>query len=277
MRNIFVEGIQGSGKSTLLNKINKAFPELKVIKEGDYSLVNLAWQTYMDKPDYQKLVDKYPDLKDEILKNTFIEDEKYIITYTKIRTSNWAFYQDAEKFEIYNKRKSFVEMKRIILKRYRNFFLGENESYLFECSFLQNIVEDLILFHCLSDDEIVSFYQELFSLVNDKFLLIYIASDDLESNFNVIRHERVDDNNNEAWFNSMMDYFNNSPYVKKNPTLSLLEHFSHRQLVELRIINEVINDKAIVVKSKNYDIEEIKRMINHKYNRNGKVDFTPFF
>lgn len=264
MRNIFVEGIQGSGKSTLLNKINKAFPELKVIKEGDYSLVNLAWQTYMDKPDYQKLVDKYPDLKDEILKNTFIEDEKYIITYTKIRTSNWAFYQDAEKFEIYNKRKSFVEMKRIILKRYRNFFLGENESYLFECSFLQNIVEDLILFHCLSDDEIVSFYQELFSLVNDKFLLIYIASDDLESNFNVIRHERVDDNNNEAWFNSMMDYFNNSPYVKKNPTLSLLEHFSHRQLVELRIINEVINDKAIVVKSKNYDIEEIKRMINHK-------------
>ena len=99
MRNIFVEGIQGSGKSTLLNKINKAYPELKDIKEGDYSLVDLAWQTYMDKPDYQKFVDKYPDLKDEILKNSFIEDEKYIITYTKIRTSNWAFYQDAEKFE----------------------------------------------------------------------------------------------------------------------------------------------------------------------------------
>lgn len=40
MRNILVEGIQGSGKSTLLNKINKAYSELKVIKEGDYSLVD---------------------------------------------------------------------------------------------------------------------------------------------------------------------------------------------------------------------------------------------
>ena len=264
MRNIFVEGIQGSGKSTLLSKINKGYPELKIIKEGDYSLVDLAWQTYMDKPDYQKLVDKYPDLKDEILKNTFIEDEKYIITYTKIRTSNWTFYQDAERFEIYNKRKSFDEMKNIILKRYRNFFLGENESYLFECSFLQNIVEDLILFHCLSDDEIVSFYRELYSLVNDKFLLIYIASDDLEANLNVIRHERVDDKENEAWYNSMMDYFTNSPYAKKNPTVSLLEHFSHRQLLELRIINEVIRDKSIVVKSKNYDIEEIRRVIDNE-------------
>ena len=30
-------------------------------------------------------------------------------------------------------------------------------GYLFECSFFQNIVEDLILFHQLEDDEIVEY------------------------------------------------------------------------------------------------------------------------
>ena len=34
-------------------------------------------------------------------------------------------------------------------------------GYLFEASFFQNIVEDMILFHLRSDEEILAFYQKL--------------------------------------------------------------------------------------------------------------------
>ncbi len=275
MRNIFVEGIQGSGKSTLVNKISKANPKLQVCREGDYSPIDLAWCAYMSKEEYEAVLEKYSLIKDDIVKNTVIEQEHYIVTYTRIITDISGFHKDLENYEVYNGRKSWNEFREIILTRFRNF---TEAGYLFECSFFQNIMEDLILFHMLSDDEIIEFYGELFELVNkEKFMLLYLMNDNLDESINVIKKERSDEEGNELWYDMMLGYLADSPYGRKHRLKcfdDLVNHFKHRQELELVIIREVIGENAVVLRAKDYDMEQVMLQINIIEIRDGERSYA---
>ena len=62
----------------------------------------------------------------------------------------------------------------------------------------------------------------------------------------------------------MLEYFVNSPYGQKygcSTEEDLIAHFMHRQQLELTIIREVLGEKAIILPSKGYDIEEIAKLI----------------
>ena len=263
MKNIFIEGIQGSGKSTLINNIVRLNPELHVCREGDYSPIDLAWCAFMSEQEYETILGKYNSIKDEIIKNTIREKEKYIITYTKIITEISGFYKDLENYEVYNGRKNLAELKEIILTRFENF---TDTGYVFECSFFQNITEDLILFQILSDGEIIEFYRDLFKCVDAKnFILFYLYSDKLEENIKTIQKERCDEEGNELWYQMMLEYLVNSPYGKKygcSTFEDLISHFKHRQELELNIIKEIICKNAVILQAKEYDVNQIRTLIS---------------
>lgn len=262
MKNIFVEGIQGSGKSTLVNNISKWNSKLHVCREGDYSPVDLAWCALMTEEEYEVILGKYNSIQDEIMKNTIKEQEKYIVTYTKIITDIPGFYEDLERYEVYNGRKTLTELTEIILTRFQNF---TDTGYLFECSLFQNITEDLILFHMLGDEEIIAFYRQLFQYIDRKnLLLFYLYSEALEENIRVIRKERCDEDGNEVWYRMVLEYFVNSPYGKKHgcsDSEDLINHFKHRQELELRIVKEVLGEQAVILMSKGYDEERIRQLV----------------
>ena len=68
-------------------------------------------------------------------------------------------------------------------------------------------MEDLILFHQLSDNEIMKFYTELYDTIDKKqFLLLYLYSDSLEENIRIIKKERSDDLGNELWYPAMLEH-----------------------------------------------------------------------
>jgi len=258
LKNIFIEGIQGMGKSTLLNQLYKEFPELKVCREGDYSPINLTWNTWMTKVEYEEILKKYESIRDEIIKNTVQEQEHFIISYTRIITDIPGFHKDLESYEIYNGNKSFSDFKEIIFSRYRNF---AGDGHLFECAFFQNIIESLMLFYLLSDDEIVEFYKELYQEIRqEQFLLLYLYSKEIEASIKAIKEERCDYMGNELWYRLMLEYLKTSPYGKEhgyNNFEDMVAHFKHRQQLEMRIIKEVIGDNAMILPAKKWKLEEI--------------------
>ena len=252
--NYFVEGLQGSGKSTMVQKLSEKYNEYKVYHEGDYSPVELAWCSYVSIDKYNEILEKYSDIRQMIEDKSVEEDSKKVISYTQILTDIPGFHKDLEQYEIYNGRIEYDEFKKIVLGRFKRW--NGNDS-IFECSLFQNIIEDMILFRTMSDEEIIEFYKEAAEVLRDKqFKIVYLKADDVAANLNVIRKERSDDEGNELWFPLMMGYFDNCPYAKKygvSGEVELIKHFEHRQELEIRICKEVFPDNYSVLKSKGYD------------------------
>lgn len=257
--NLWIEGLQGSGKSTLLQELVTLYPQLKVCREGDYSPVELAWCTWMDKEQYDTILARYEAISVEIKQYTVQEGDHYIVMYTRILTDIPGFHRDLEQYEIYNGRKSFEELKDIVTSRYKAF---RDTGYVFECSFLQNLTEDLILFHEKNDEEILAFYRELFTAFDkDSFRLLYLYSGDIEENIRIISKERSDTDGTPLWLPMMLEYLKNSPYGRKHGLESfddLITHLKHRQELELRIIKEVAGERAVMLPSKKWTRELLK-------------------
>ena len=210
----------------MAGKLKEQHPEYKAYCEGDYSPVELAWCAYVSEEVYQEILEKYGSIREEIEKP--------------------GFHKDLEQYEIYNNRRSFEEFKSIVLGRFERW---DGDKQIFECSLFQNIVEDLILFRKMPDDEIIDFYREIRRALDGReFQIIYLKTEDVAANIDVIRKERSDEQGNELWFPMMCEYFNTSPYAVErglSGEAALLEHFVHRQELELRICREVFGDKYI--------------------------------
>ena len=262
MKNVYIEGIQGTGKTTLLRLLGRQLPDYHVYWEGDYCPVELAWCTYMTETEYQQALADFPDLIEEIKKRTTIEGDHYILEYTRILAERRDFYEYMERFEIYNGRRSLEEFKQILLTRYTNFSGSGN---VFECSFFQNTMEELLLYYDMTEQEIVAFYEELFVPLKEKnFVMVYLQSDQIEENILQIKKERSDGNGNEMWYPLMLRYLNETPYGKMHPftgVKDMAEHFHRRMEMELKVIEKVIGCQAIVVPAKEYEMKELVRQI----------------
>lgn len=278
--NIFIEGLQGSGKSTLLAKLSEKYKDYQVYREGDLSPVELAWCSYMTPQEYEKVLAEFPDLKQELESHTQWEDSSFaaehstekrtpesaevqkksafVTAYTLILAENRKFYEYMEQYEIYNGRIPFERFRNIIYERYRRF---RGTGNLFECSFFQNAMEDMMLFYQLSDEEILTFYRGAYEQMEQEcFRMIYLVSRDIEQDILQIKKERSDEAGNEMWYPLMMNYFLASPYGKEHGCKEfsdLIEHFKRREKLEKMIIEEVIKENCICLPAKEYDLEKL--------------------
>ncbi len=252
--NFFVEGLQGSGKSTLVGKLSELYPNYKAYHEGDYCPVELAWCASVSREQYEEICQKYAQIRPDIEKNSFEEEGRMVVCYTRIITDIPGFHKDLEQYEIYNGRVSWEEFRRILLTRYQRW---NGDKNIFECSLFQNTVEDMILFRLATDEEILDFYREVRKTLEGKeYRILYLKSADVEGNINTIRKERSDDAGNELWFPLMMGYFDHCPYSEKQGVSgekALMDHFRHRQELELRICREVFPEESVILESKGYD------------------------
>ena len=98
-----------------------------------------------------------------------------------------------------------------------------------------------------------------------EYCIIYLKADDIRVNLDVIRKERSDASGNELWYPMMLGFFNDCPYSKARGLQGdddLIDHFRHRQDLELRICEEIFPDNSIILKSKDYTDESIKQLLS---------------
>ena len=251
---IFIEGLQGSGKSTLLRKLSQKFPEYKAYYEGDISPVELAWCSYMTKEQYEKALQKYPHVEQEIKQFTKQEGDRYIVAYTRILADMREFYEWMEFFEIYNGRVPFEQFHDIIMNRYCA--LKPDSKNLFECSFFQNSMESMMLYYQMCEQEIVEFYKEAYKILQPKgFQMIYLQSGNIRENILQIKKERTDEQGVELWYPLMLRYLQESPYGKAHGFEGLddmIAHFERRVAIEERIIKEVLKTDCVMLRAKKY-------------------------
>ena len=249
--NIFIEGLPGCGKSTLLNRLALEWPEYHVYREGDLSPAELAWCSYLTREGWEEMLGRYPAFQQEIRDKTQVEDDRYIVAYTQILTEKRAFYQDMERYEIYNGRVEFQVFHDIIMKRYRAF---SGKDCLFECSFFQNAIESMMLFYQLPEDAVFAFYEEAYGILKGKgFGLVYLDSEEILENLLYIKKERSDEEGNEMWYPLMLNYLKESPYGKAHGyegVEDVAEHFTRRRYLELKIIREVIREDCLILHAK---------------------------
>lgn len=256
---IFIEGLQGSGKSTLLRNLSQKFPDYKAYYEGDISPVELAWCSFMTKEQYVEALKKYPHVEQEIKQWTLLEGDHYIVAYTRILADMREFYEWMESFEIYNARVPFEQFHNIIMNRYRA--LSPDSKNLFECSFFQNSMEDMMLFYQMPEQDIVDFYREAYDILKPKgFQMLYLQSGNIRENILQIKKERSDENGVELWYPLMLKYLQESPYGKEHGFEGLddmIAHFERRVALEAKIIAEVLKEDCRVLPAKGYRLEEI--------------------
>lgn len=254
----FIEGLQGSGKSTFVRYLSQSLKEYKVFHEGDYSPVELAWCAYVTEDQYENILQQFHNLKSEIINKTVTEGSRRIICYTQILTDTEGFYKALEQYEIYNGNLDKKQFEDIILKRYEK-WNGNNQ--IFECSIFQNIIENQLLYLMMSEDEIVDFYRKLKAVIHGKaYKIIYLDSEDIRRDIEIIKKERSDDEGNELWFPLMLKYLEESPYGKAHSLHGmdgLSAHLERRRNLERRIINEIFADHAMVLKAKAYELDSV--------------------
>lgn len=256
--NYFIEGLQGAGKTTFVQKLSDQLTDNKVFREGDYSPVELAWCAYVTEEQYRKVLADYPSIANEIQEKTVTEAAHKIICYTQILTDIPDFHRNLERYEIYNGNLDRASFEKVILERFRRW---DGEGQIFECSVFQNIIENQMLYLMMTDDEIVSFYQRLERVLAAKpYQIIYLDAADISGTIEVIKKERADDQGKELWFPMMIRYLEESPYGKQHALCGmegLVRHLERRRALEHRLLNEIFVRNAMVIKSKNYNIDDI--------------------
>ena len=104
-------------------------------------------------------------------------------------------------------------------------------------------------------------------LKEKKFVLVYLYSEKIEENIWQIKKERSDNSGNEMWYPLMLRYLNETPYGKKHPfegVADMAAHFRKRMEMELKIIERVIGEQAIILPAKEYEMEEVIQSILQK-------------
>ncbi len=237
-RTVFIEGIPGSGKSTLLKTLHAGLPGFRAYYEGDITPLELAWCAYMSPEQYAAAENTYPQLLQAIRSHTERQGAHFVTAYTRITSRDRSFYTYMEQFEIYSGRRPFTQFQEILLDRFHSL---PDENALYECALLQNILEELMLFACCTDAQILSFYRQLFSFLDtDRIRVIRLIPQDIAQSIEAIRRERTDKQGKETWFPMMLHYLSSSPYGKVQHYCdfdSVVAHFRRRTALEGQILS----------------------------------------
>ncbi len=273
----FIEGLPGSGKTTFSRKLSKYLTDKHIpnmiYNEGDLHPVDLAWITCPKEEEMDKLLNRFSSIKDEIQKQSKKIGDTYYIAYTKVKISHDTkdFYSYCKQFEVYKTEdlnyflSKHLELWELFIEQTEN----NDITYIFECIFLQNHINELILKHNL-DEQMITQYFNKFSEVFQKcdVELFYINQIDVDKTIDTIVNQRRTNDKTlyKDWIDNVIEYFENSKYGKTLGYIGYdgaIKYFHDRKNIELSLLKNMNIKSHIIDLDDNYEevFEQIKRLL----------------
>ncbi len=246
---ILIEGIPGSGKTTLASKAADYLAARKrtlFYEEGASHPADLAWCACIPKERFQSVVDRFPDYEKRMTEHMYQEGDYYIVPYTRFSIEDPEFYQCMESFEVYDNRVSPEVFVDLHLNKWINFGKEKasvDEYIIFECAFLQNHINELLLFHNKSKEEIKEYLMRLISTVKvlDP-ILIYLNQTDIKETIRRVSEVRVNEQGEQVWRDRVVEYIEKAPFGQLHALKGfsgMVQYFEMRKTLELEILEKL--------------------------------------
>ncbi len=274
-RCILIEGLPGSGKTTFSKRVQTYYEQrgfrVKRYSEGELHPIDLAWIATLDEKSYQDRLNKYPELSEPIRANTKKENGRYYVAYTKIRAlpEYPDFYKDLAQFEIF-RTEDYETFFNAFLSRWKHFGNHHDSDtvYVFECVFLQNHVNELVLKYGFQDERLLEHLKKLLDCVKKLHpKILYIEHDDVKKGIQRIAQERVSTLPGQPdWFDVVVDYISSERFAAKmgyTEKEGVLRFFADRQRLEKELLPKL--DVAHKVYTLKNDYEAVWKAMQREF------------
>ena len=259
---ILVEGLPGCGKTTISRKIYEyisTIRETNLYQEGDGHPADLAWCACIPVEQLDSIIKEYPQYGIQLKKFMYIEDGYAVVPYTQFPIDDESFLQLMESYEVYDNRVGFKTFSVLHLKKWKKFSqqtLEGREMAVFECAFLQNHINELLLFHCMSEELIEEYLLNLITTVNElEPILIYLNQPSVYETIGKVSDIRVNKEGKQVWMERVISYIQESPFGIAHSLSGfegMVSYFEYRKNVELNIIKKLPID-CYIIDNPNYD------------------------
>jgi len=218
MKNIiFIEGVSGVGKSTTVNKLGEELRQLgfsvDCFVEGDpHSPLDICWAAYLTIPEYEKILNDYPQFAESLLENIIYRDDYILLRYQVERTPLYSpeLHSELHKREFcYNPTNTapiskFTEVFTKLWERFAQNANAKNDYAIFDASLVGHMTNDLIRCYNATESELVEHMEMLLKIIRHMNpIIFYLSSDNVTERLIEARHSRgqppPDDGRIEFW------------------------------------------------------------------------------
>lgn len=259
-RLILVEGLPGTGKTTHARAISKSLEadhrQISLFLEGDLHPVDLQWISRVSPQDYRLAAaelhaewlssaksEPWSAIAQRLDDQSTLDNGKVLTAYTRLDFIDVELWDALDRFrssEVHGGRVSIAEYCDIYLRRWQQFgaeHRDDETTFILECAFFQSHITELLGYHLIPDQKIVSFLRELIEPVRALNPEIhYIKTEDYPHRIQVTAETR------DGWLNDVISWVEASPYGQEHELQGFdgaMQFFRHRKEIELQAMRHL--------------------------------------